>query len=111
MLSKKTHYNIFKKKMHVVKSLVNDAQALIPASDLESARRLVITAKLVMPSEYDVARAKKEAPLLMSLRGETSKSSKAAVYRKVIDELEHELNELFKKHPFLDNLHRRNRVA
>ena len=100
MHREKPHYKSFQKKMHIVKSLVNSAQTLIPTYDIESAKRLITAAKMILPSEYQVSLAKKEAPLMMSLRGETSKSSNVAAYNKVINELSVELDEMLRRRYF-----------
>ena len=100
MHREKPHYKSFQKKMHIVKSLVNYAQTLIPTHDIESAKRLITAAKMMLPSEYQVNLAKKEAPLMMALRGETPKSSNVAVYGKVINELSVELDGMLRQRYF-----------
>ncbi len=100
MHGKKPNYKIFKRKMHIVESLVNDAQALIPTGDIQSAKRLVTSAKFLLPSDYLLAKARREAPLMMALRGENSKSSKVAIYANVINELGTELDGLLRKRYF-----------
>ena len=97
----KRHYESFKKRMHIVKSLVNDAQVLIPENDLQGAKRLITAARLLLPSEYYVTMAKREAPLMMALRGERQKSSKVALYNNVIRELGAEVDEMLRKRYFL----------
>lgn len=100
MHMEKPHYKIFKKKMRIVKSLVNHVQTLIPTNDPQDAKRLIRAAKMMLPSEYQVSMAKKEAPLMMALRGETPKSSNVATYDKVINELNAEVDEMLRKRYF-----------
>jgi hypothetical protein len=101
MHREKHNYKSFKKRMHIVKSLVNDAQVLIPESDLQGAKRLITAARLLLPSEYHITMAKREAPLMMALRGERPKSSRVAVYNAVIRELDAEVDEMLRKRYFL----------
>ncbi len=111
MPREKHHYESFKKRMRIVKSLVNDAQILIPESDLQGAKRLITAAGLLLPSEYHTKMAKREAPLMMALRGERPKSSKVALYNNVIRELGAEVDEMLRKRYFSSRRSARDNAA
>ncbi len=100
MSREKIHYETFKRKMRIAKSLLDGVQSIIPLRDMQSAKRLTLAAQFLIPTAYEVQQARKEAPIRMALRGETRTKSRSASYRKITEELGAEINELIRQSLF-----------
>ena len=94
MPGQKRNFRIFKEKVRITKSLLNDAQMLIPLNKLYEATSLLDSVVKMLPTREEIEAARKEAPLRMALRGENKRTSRSKQYLRIEQDLRSDIAQL-----------------